>query len=70
MKIRVVKYLWKGEINLLMIYSCVQLNGNKYPKYIFVDTNLLFSNSQMLFVDGLDRYTTPSYSAIRQYSKC
>ena len=42
MKIRVVKYLWKGEINLLMIYSCVQLNGNKYPKYIFVDTNLLF----------------------------
>jgi hypothetical protein len=42
MKIRVAKYLWKGEINLLMIYSCVQLNGNKYPKYIFVDTHLLF----------------------------
>ena len=42
MKIRVVKYLWKGEINLLMINSCVQLSGNKYPKYIFVDTNLLF----------------------------
>jgi hypothetical protein len=42
MKIRVVKYLWKEEINLLMINSCVQLSGNKYPKYIFVDTNLLF----------------------------